>query len=246
MAKESQATDGQNPGQAAALAPAEEGDAGDDDARAGGESSKEDSISNLEARFDLLNDSLTELRQAILDRRSTNGAAAPQVPDVDDDEPLTASKVKKIVQNGLSNVVQQNQDLVQRQTWDDKAKSEFPLSDPKFLREFKREWREQTASGLDPRHPKAVYNVAQITARSMGVKKPAQAKPDAETAHTSEAPSSNPPPRAAANRGGRPSTVADDDPRLRFYKMKGDRTKDQIEAMKQRLGARDATKRSAR
>lgn len=237
-----QASDGQNPGQESAPAVSEEGDAGDDSAR--GRTKGDPRYENLEARFELLNDSLSELRQAILESRSPGrGQAEPQV-DIDDDEPLTASKVKKIVQSGLGNVMQQNQDLVQRQTWDDKAKSEFPLSDPKFLREFKKEWREQTSAGLDPRHPKAVYNVAQITARSMGVKKPA-AKPDAETAHTSEAPTGSPSTRQTAKSGSR-STVSDDDPRLAFYRMKGNKSKDQIEAMKQKLGERDAKWRSGR
>jgi hypothetical protein len=223
-------TDGQDPGQGAS-AP-KEGDAGE---------GKVDRLADMEARFDLLNDSLSELRQAILERRPS--AAPAPVEEIDDDEPLTASKVKKIVQSSVSTVAAANQSLVQRQQWDSKAKEEFPLADPKFLREFKAVWKEQTSSGLDPTHPKAVYNVAQITARAMGVKKPV-AKADPETSETSEAPTSASPAARQARNGASRSSVTDDDPRLNFYKMKGDRTKDQIDAMKKKLGDRDAARRS--
>lgn len=228
-------TDGQNPGQAASAA---EGDTAGE-----GADGKPDRLADMEARFDLLNDSISELRQAILDRRANGATAAPVVEEIDDDEPLTASKVKKIVQSGLGNVVAQQQNLTQRQQWDEKAKSEFPLADPKFLREFKNTWKEQTGSGLDPTHPKAVYNVAQITARAMGVKKPT-AKSDPETTQTSEAPSANSPSRSA--RSAPRSSVSDDDPRLAFYRMKGDKSKEKIEAMKKKLGERDASRRSAK
>lgn len=223
-----QAADGQNSGQESS------GSEGSDSGKApkGGE---DDRFEKMEARFELLNGSISDLRSAILESRRTT-AQAP-VQEDNDDEPLTPSKVRKIVQSSVANASAANQSLAERREWDQKAKSEFPLSDPKFLLEFKREWGEQTAAGLDPNHPRAVYNVAKIVARAVGTKKPAPR--DAETAHTSEAPTNSPRERQQSSRTTRTS-VRDDDPRLQFYMMKGNRTKEQIESVRQKLSERDA------
>jgi hypothetical protein len=227
-----QAMDGQDSGQE----DSSESGASSGDTAGGG---KKDRIADMEARFEMLQDSISEMRNALLSSRTP--AQAP-VEDIDDDEPLTPSKVKKIVQSSISSAVGQNQSQNERQVWDDKAKADFPLTDPKFQLEVKKEWREQVAAGLNPNHPRALYNVAKIVARSSGVmKKPA--KTDAETTHSSEAPSTQ---RPASAQNGRRSGVSDDDPRLAFYKMKGDRTKDQIEAMKRKLSEKDAASKGVR
>lgn len=230
--------DGQTSGQASGA----EGD----DSTGGGESSSSGNskLENMEARLDLIADGFAELRQAILDRGGTHQQAAAALEEVDDGEPLTASKIQRIVNNSLKNVVADSTNLTQRQQWDTKAKEEFPLSDPKFLREFKKEWKEQTDAGLDPRHPKAVYNVAKITARSVGVKKVEDPAERRETTQTSEAPSSRA--QQVERRGGSRSTVSDDDPRVKFYGMKNDKSKEQVAAFKAKLSERDAKRRPAR
>lgn len=235
-----QATDGRDPGQGA-NAP-EAGAAGGE--TAGGDS-KSDRLADMEARFEMLQDSMMEMRNAFLGSRSQGAGQQSAADDIDDDEPLTPSKVKKIVRDSVASVANANQTLSQRQQWDEKAKSEFPLSDPKFLLEFKKEWREQVEAGLNPNHPKAVYNVAKITARMTGAVKKAT-KSDAETAHTSEAPTTTGQRPASARSGHQRSTVSDDDPRLAFYAMKGNRTKEQLEAMKRKLGEKDAAKGARR
>lgn len=229
------ATDGQDLGQGDTTP--EAGTAGGD--TAGGDS-KADRFSAMEARFEMLNESLSELRTAILARQ---GQAVPaQVEEIDDDEPLTTGKVKKIVSQAVGSATQATQTLSERQQWDNKAKADFPLVDPEFQLAVRKEWREQLASGLNGNHPKALYNVAQIVARTWKGKK--QPKADAETTHTSEAPSTQRP--ASAQSGRRTPTVSDDDPRIRFYAMKGNKTKDQIEAQKRKLAELDAAKGARR
>lgn len=230
-----QASDGQSSGQGSP----EGGETSGGGATSSGGSSK---IEDLEARFDLLNDNFSELRQAILANR--NGSPVKQeMEELSDDEPLTASKINRIVEKNLTKVVANTAQVNQRQQWDDKAKSEFPLADPKFLREFKREWKEQVESGLDPQHPKAIYKVAKDTARNVGVKKDPASREE-ESAQTSEAPTGNGARRV--ERQTSRSSVGDDDPRLRFYQMKGNLPKEKIEALKKKLGERDAKKRGTR
>ncbi len=221
-------TDGQDLGQTTDVV--ETGAGGD---TTGGDS-KPDRLADMEARFEMLQDSIVEMRNALLSSRQS-AQTAPE-KDIDDDEPLTPSKVKKIVRDGVAAGAAVTTNLTQRQQWDDKAKSEFPLADPKFLLEFKREWKEQVAGGLDPNHPRAVYNVAKITARTSGVvKRPAK---DPETAQTSEAPSGAS--RQNRQQTSRTSPISDNDPRLAFYLMKGGKSKEKIEAVKAKLAERDA------
>lgn len=210
-----------------------------------GSSGKDAKIEDLEARLDLMNDNFAELRDAIVKSGKHNPAPSADIQvELDDGEPLTASKVNKIIQHNLDAAVRSGNAKAERTQWDLKAGQEFPLTDPKFLREFNREWKEQVGSGLNPQHPKALYNVAKIVARTSGVKKePVRRDPDADPTQTSESSSGT---RSATERRGAAKTVSDDDPRLAFYKMKGDRTKDQIDTMKKKLGERDAKRRSLR
>lgn len=225
-----QGTDGQDSGQEGVPS---EGSTGDTQ---GGRS--DDRVAKLEAQLELLNGNFSELRQALVESRRQPAAA--EVEEEDDDKPLTASRVKKIVRSSVAEATSATQGLNERQRWDQKAKEEFPLNDPEFLLKFKREWKEQTESGLDPRHPRAVYNVAKLVARSTGGAKKAPAR-DPETALTAET-SSSQPSRQQSQRAGR--LVSEDDPRVRFYAMKGNRTKEQIEGMRRKLSEKDARKAS--
>jgi hypothetical protein len=224
-----QGTDGQDSGQEDSSS---EGSTGNTQ---GGQS--DDRVAKLEAQLELLNGNFSELRQALVESRRP--AAAAEVEVDDDDAPLTPSKVRKIVQSSVAQAASATQGLNERQRWDQKAKEEFPLNDPQFLLKFKQEWKEQTESGLDPRHPRAVYNVAKLVARSTGAKK-APAK-DADTAHTAEA-STSQPSRQSSHRAGR--LVSEDDPRLRFYAMKGNRSKEQMEGMRKKLSEKDSKRAS--
>lgn len=201
-----------------------------------GESDWKGRFEDLNARYDLLNDTVAELRDAVLSRGNSGGQSHPEVDDLDDDEPLTGSKVKKIVSSSINQAVARNNQVSQRETWDNKAKADFPLGDPKFMREFKREWGSMTADGgLDPNHPKAVYTVARTVARGWK----SQTKSANTTHETSE-----PPSRASSDvtrPGSRKNAKVDDsDPRVKFYAMRGNKTKDQIEKFKTRISEQDA------
>lgn len=231
------ATDGQDLGQGAEAS--EAGAAGGD--TAGGDD--KDVVRGLKAEVEMLRESISDMRNALLAPRQQQGSGPQEDEEVSDDEPLTPSKLKKIVDRSVAKAANANQTLSQRDQWDNKAKADFPLADPEFQLAVRKEWREQMASGLNGQHPKALYNVAQIVARTWkGGKKPA--KTDAETTHTSEAPSTQRP--ASAQPGRRSPSVSDDDPRVKFYAMKGTRTKEQIEKLKRTLGERDAAKGARR
>lgn len=232
--------DGELPDQTEAA----EADGEGEDSSGDGATAKEDRYGNLEAQIGLLNDTVVELRQAVIDSRKAS-PATQFTPDeeINDDEPLTASKVSRIVNKSLTQAVKQSDAATQRSVWDGKAKEEFPLADPKFLREFKKQWNEQVNSGLDPNHPKAIYNVAKITAREVGVKKPAP-KVDPDTVHTVEPTTRDS--RPAASRNSAKSAISESDPRLRFYMMNGNRSKEQIESMKKKLADKDSGRRASR
>lgn len=196
-----------------------------------------DRVEDLEARFDLLTDRFSELRDAILSTRQPT--AREEVEDMSDDEPLTPSKVKKIVKDGISTAVAGSTQVQERREWDRRAADEFPLKDPKFERAFRSEWQDMVNSGMNPNHPRAVYKVAQATALRVGVKKDS---PKKDPEPTSEAPTREPPSRT--ERRGAQAQVRDDDPRLKFYLMKGPKTKERIEEIKQKLSERDAKRRA--
>ena len=219
----------QNPGQGL------ESDVTDDSTDGGNGQNWKGQFEDLNARYDLLNDTVAELRDAIVQsRRSQASAAVPQYDDLDDDSELTPSKVKRIVSDSIGRAVAQSTQVNDRQKWDDKAKADFPLSDPKFLREFKKEWNDMTGGGgLDPNHPKAIYQVAKVVAK--GWAKPQANRSTSSDSHTSEAPTNSP---VASSGNTSKIKIDDNDKQLRFYLMKGDRTKSQIENFKAKLAAK--------
>jgi len=224
----------------AVVAAGGEGDLNGEDGDDGGE--VVDPLTTLGARLDLMEHGITELRNAIVQSRNQQPAPTHNAQvEVDDDEPITGSKVKKIVEGAINQAVNSSTAAGQQQVWDDKAKREFPFADPKFQLEFKKQWDDQVGSGLNPGHPKALYNVAKITARVMG--KPGKAAPrqsSPDTTHSGEAPSGTS--AAPTRRASTASKISDDDPRLRFYLMKGKKSKEQIQSMKEKLAASDARK----
>ena len=192
----------------------------------------------LESQLANMNDRFDELREALVQQRS---AAYQQQPaqveeDFDDDEPLTAGKVSKIVQRETKKATSEAERTSQRREWDRRALEEFPTKDPEFERQFRRVWREQVESGLDGRHPKALYNVAKIVAKDFKKKDP---KPRAPGGETTEAPSTG---MTSTPRGGKRSKISDSDERVAFYNMKGDRSPEQIARFKERLERNDARK----
>jgi len=191
---------------------------------------------DLNAKMDMLSDTIVELRGAIVQRQP----AAEIEEEFDDDEPLTSSKVNKIVTKAIKGATAVSNNQSQRQLWDGKAKEEFPITDPKFQLELKKVWNEFQDSGLDPSHPKALYQIAKTTAQRLGTKK-APARATANTEHTSEAPSSSQT-QVTARSGRKPGMVPEDDPRVRFYTMKGVKDPKKVEAMRARLFEKDSRK----
>jgi hypothetical protein len=192
---------------------------------------------DLAAKIDMLTDNFSEIRGALAQRIASQ-APVVEEEDLNDDEPLTASKVAKIVAKQTSAATQAQAAKAERQEWDRKAAAEFPLTDPKFQLEFKRRWKELTDSGMDPKHPRALYQAAKVAAQLMADRKqPTTKRNDSDGDHDdSEAPSSAR--QASASR--RKSTIEDGDPRVALYKMKGNKTAAQIAAFKDKLAAQDA------
>lgn len=193
----------------------------------------------LEAQVGLLADSIGELRESVLSSRPSQQAAVEE--EFDDDEPLTARKASTLVSRAVSRAVSQRSLAEEKREWDNRVKSEFPVSDPEFQRELKREWREFAENGGDPTAPRSLYYVAKHVAK--GWKKPGATKSatkstqlDDDTQTTSEVPTSG---ASRQSRRGKVS-VSDNDPRLRFYQMKGNISAEKLERLKQKLAEQDA------
>lgn len=194
----------------------------------------------MDAKFDLLQDSVSSINRTLsnLSRPAPAATAAEDDDDYDDEEPLTGSKVSKIVNKAIGKAVNQTNQVNSRTHWDEKAKSDFPLTDPVFVKEFRKTFNELVSGGLDSNSPKAVYTACQVASKSF--KKPAQKK--SSGTQTSEAPT--PPPSGMRTQTGssRKVTVDENDVRVRFYKMKGDKTKEQVQRFMEKLSADDARK----
>ena len=201
-------------------------------------------VDKLNAKIDLMDDRFGELQSALAKSRQ---AAAPMEEEIDydDEEPLTARKVAKIIQSSTQRATAQSQAESQRQLWDGKAKEEFPLTDPTFEREFRRQWRDFHSAGMDTTHPRSLYQVAKATAQAIGSKsvstKPANTGRAGNDMQDSEAPSG----QSSRSSSRSKSAIDDSDPRVAFYRMKGNKSEDQIKAFKERLSAQDAKKRRA-
>lgn len=189
---------------------------------------------DINAKFDMLADGFNELKSYI----TKPSAPDPVEEEYDDDEPLTGSKVNRIVKKAISTAVHQSTATNDRQVWDSKAKEEYPITDPQFQRELKRVWNEMRDSGLDAQHPKALYLVAKTTAQRLGTKK--AVKTTSTSAQTSEAPTTTRSPAPTATKQG---MVPPDDRRIELYAASGRKTKEDIEAFRTKLFNRDARKK---
>lgn len=228
----------QNDGQVQDQAPVE-AEVGDGEVGAVDQTTNE--YDDLNAKYDLLLDNFNELRTAIVQQNNVRSTATEVVEEEwDDDEPLTGSKVNKIVQKAITSAVSQNAATSDRKTWDDKAKTDFPVSDPKFQMELKKVWNELRDSGLDPNHPRALYMAAKATAKNIGFKKSTKSTSKSDE-FTSEAPTAS---RSGASRSSssKVAMVSEDDPRVSFYRMRGEKDPKKIEALRIKLAERDARK----
>lgn len=130
----------------------------------------------------------------------------------------------------------------QKQTWDDRAKREFPVeSDPSFKNAVAAKIRELTSDGeYTVKSPKLVYRACQLVANELGTT-PKKANPSRE-APTSAAPST-------VSRQGQPgsqkSKVQDTDPRIIFARAAGIEGKE-LEKFRERLGPYVREERAAR
>ena len=207
--------------------------------------SVDDRFEQQQANYDLLSGNFEELKETIFEgfKQLQRPPATVEEP-VDEEEGLTESKVERIIKRSLQahGDVQNNNN--QRAVWDQKAKDEFPLHDPKFLKEFKREWKEQIAGGLMQTHPRALYNVAKMTARLVGLnKRKTEAKVEEEPLDTGEPPA---PRRTVKESSGKFVLSKDEKVRqqVSFYNMRGDRTPKQLAAFQQDLEDKRTARRA--
>ena len=237
MEVESNSSNGGIPGQS--TQGSDEGGTMDGGSNNSGES---DGFRRLSAKLDLLQDDYQELRQAIVSSRQAAQPAHQEEDDfdgVDDDSPLTAAQARRLLQKQsqrTANQVQQQQLLEERREWDSKARDAFPLIDPEFQKEFKQQWREAVASGLDPNHAKAIYQVAKTTALVVGAKglntNRQTRNTDGDSEFSGEAPTTNP---GASARGSRANLSEKAQKQLDFYNLTGSKTKAQVDAFRQKL-----------
>lgn len=214
------------------------------------EFSLEEKFADMEARNSQLVDGMNEMRGMISQMASANShqSQATQVEEeLDDDEPLTSSKVSKIVKSAITTAVSRNEEVNTRKSWDEKVKVDFNVADPKFNAALNKVWKELVDGGMDPNAPKALYTAAKVTADRVGTKKApvkTQTRNSEESDFTSEAPT-------AGSRGSDISRtnakmVSDTDTRVRFYNMKGTKSQEQIKAFRVKLAKDDAASGKAR
>ena len=201
----------------------------------------------FEARMDLMSQGLDRLNQTLasLGQRPVTQEQFEVEMGGDDDEPLTPNKVAKIVNHAVDSAVKRTSAKSEREQWDAKVRSEFPIKDPKFEAEFNRQWASFRDAGGNINHPKAVYKVCSDVARAVG-----KATPPARRAAASEHVSGEPPAgstrdSSAPGRRKAASKISDDDPRLEFMRL---RTSDpaKVQKFKESLEAKEVAKNSRR
>lgn len=199
-----------------------------------------DRYRDLEAKYDMLLDGFEELRGALIQSRQAPVTQQSFDDDLDDDEPVTPSKLKKVVSSAVSSAVSKSTKVNERAMWDQKLATDFPLHDAQFQRELKKTSRELMSAGMDVGHPKALYECARLTAKSMGLGSRANARVKSEDL-TAEAPSRQTEQRTATVKA---KMVSEDDPRVKFYtSVKGNKDKKAIEKLRTKLAENDARRK---
>jgi len=193
-------------------------------------------VGSLQSQAQRFNEFQTQLTAPKKPQRSKE-----ELSELYEQDPLRATTevVSDLLDQKLSKHSSQMTAETQKMQWDTKAKSEFPVSDQKFMDEMNVVWREMAEDGYDLQHPKALYRCAKETATRVGIKK-SQTKEKQGEQVDAEAPSGS---------GKAPSTkttVRDDDPRVAFYKMRPGVTPKKIEEYKKELAERDKAKKGGR
>jgi hypothetical protein len=197
---------------------------------------------DLEARMDLMMDGIGQLTSSVGRIAQYNQAPVQQeVEDIyDDDEPLTASRVGKIVNKAVNSAVNTSNEQSTRREWDTKARKEFPISDPKFEAQFNKEWKSFQDAGGNINHPRAVHKICSDTARILGIGNKTTTRRSAASAEpTGESPSQT---GVQTSRRAANAKILDTDPRVEFYRLRNSDPK-AVEAFKKTLEDKANTKR---
>ena len=192
----------------------------------------------FEARMDLMSQGLNQINVHLANLGRPQ-MTQEKFEDLEDDgEPLTPRKVSKIVNQAVNNAVSQSNELTDRRGWDNKARTEFPIKNPKFEAEFNRQWSSFRDAGGDVKHPKAVYKVCTDTARVLGLNsKVADRRDPSKDIPTGETPAGSSSGSTVSRRVGA-SKISDEDARVQFFKLKHADPK-KVEHFKKRLEAKD-------
>jgi len=193
----------------------------------------------LDARVAGVNDSLVQIQQTLAQLASSQQRPQVQevIEDFDDEEPLTAAKANRLVKTAVSQAVNQSSQASERTRWDDKAREKFPLSDPKFDKTFRQEWKHFQEAGGDVNHPKAIYNVCNTAARLLKADQTQRSNPARNSGEEMTGETPNPSARAVTGGASKANKISDDDPRVRFYAMRPNVTPEKINAYKEKLAA---------
>lgn len=173
------------------------------------------------------------------DQRQTQAPVEEET--FDDEEPITASKINKIIKNAMATGAAQSRDLTERSQWDQKAKNDFPINDPKFQREFAKGFEDFISSGGNRDHPRCVYHVAKQTAQRLGVKRNQTQTERGQTTDNQEQLSAEAPNRSASIGRGvniqqkKGELDKTSNSQLALYNMRGTKSKEQVEVFTQKL-----------
>jgi len=199
-----------------------------------------DRYRDLEAKYDMLLDGFEELRGALIQSRQAPVTQQNFDDDMDDDEPVTPSKLKRVVSSAVSSAVSKSTRVNERAMWDQKLATDFPLHDAQFQRELKKTSKELMSAGMDVGHPKALYECARLTARSMGLGSQSKQRAKSDDL-TAEAPSRQAEARTATVKT---KMVAEDDPRVKFYmSVKGNKDRKAIDKLRTKLAENDTRRK---
>ena len=140
--------------------------------------------------------------------------------------------VGSVIESKLNENTRRLQAENDKRYWDQKAESDFPTNDPKFMSELKKSYKGLIADGMSAEAPKAVYRAAQEAAMKLGLNSKAKVNGNrADDSDNSVSPGGVPAKKKSA-------MVSDNDPRVKWYQMRVQDPK-KIAEFKKILAAKD-------
>lgn len=132
--------------------------------------SGQQAVDPSEERFSSLNSTVSELAELVRSQQAQlaqfTKVLTPQPKQYTQEE--LAQNPALLVRHELNQFKQEARIETQKQYWDEKAKTEFPVNDPKFKKALEAEWADLNESGFN--NPKSLYKACENAALKLGVK----------------------------------------------------------------------------